>query len=213
MRAIFCQLQQAVALAEAIRLLQPMPSSPLDKPARTWQFDPRQFLRTGRRDRRHAKAVVRETTGCDTDQMRTHRRVPAQRRPACAAEVALLIVIVCVMKGVDGLLAAGFYYVGSKKVRGDSKGTARAAFAVCAMTNGVQARLALDRDRRQSTGAMCNACHGAGYSSDRIWFVTLSTTTGLAKYVTVGSVPYFSRTNAFQLSVYIASASAREFQR
>jgi len=51
------------------------------------------------------------------------------------------------------------------------------------------------------------------YSSERISCVRLSTTTGLSKYVTEGSVPYFSRTKAFQLSVYIASASAREFQR
>jgi hypothetical protein len=41
----------------------------------------------------------------------------------------------------------------------------------------------------------------------------LSTTTGLSKYTTEGSERYLSRMKARQLSVNIASASAREFQR
>jgi hypothetical protein len=52
-----------------------------------------------------------------------------------------------------------------------------------------------------------------GYASERISCVTLSTTTGLSKYVTDGSESYFSRTYALQLSVKTASASAREFHR
>lgn len=51
------------------------------------------------------------------------------------------------------------------------------------------------------------------YPSERISPLRLSTMTGLSKKLTVGSVPYLVRTNSLQLSVYMASASALEFQR
>jgi hypothetical protein len=136
--------------------------SPLDKPARTWQFDPRQFLGAGNRDRRHTKAVVRKTAGCNTDQMRSHRRGPEQRRPASAAEVTLLVVIVWVMKCVDGNFATSLSHARSKKVGRYSKSTARATFAIRAMANGMESRLTIDRNGCRSAGALSDACHSVG---------------------------------------------------
>ena len=52
-----------------------------------------------------------------------------------------------------------------------------------------------------------------GYVSAMISCDRLSTTTGLSMYTTEGLQPYFSRTKAFQLSVYSAWASACDFQR
>ena len=143
-RALFAQLRRNYPL-------------PLDKPAGTCQFDPWQFLGTGRGDRRYAEAVIRETAGCNADQMRSHRRVPAQRSPARAAKVTLLVVIVRVMKRVDGNLASDLGHVGSTEVGRYTEGAAGAAFAVCAMTNSVKSRLTIDRNGCRATGALRNA--------------------------------------------------------
>src|SRR6185369_106726 len=55
--------------------------------------------------------------------------------------------------------------------------------------------------------------HRVGESSAKICCASLPTTTGLSKYVTCGSVPYFAFTNERHEGVYMASASARDFQK
>jgi hypothetical protein len=61
------------------------------------------------------------------------------------------------MKGVDAGLPLLFKHVGTKKVCGDAKRTARSSFAVRAMANEVLLRLTRDGDRAGSTSTLGDA--------------------------------------------------------
>lgn len=63
----------------------------------------------------------------------------------------------------------------------------------------------------QQMGAPKRSIYSYGF--EIISCKTLSTTTGVKRYVKVGSEPYFPRTKAFHSSVYSISAACRDCQR
>ncbi len=89
---------------------------------------------------------VSEAASGDPDQFQKCRNVPIKRRATPATEMTFLVVILrCMMKGLDDCFAGATHHAGLRKIRRYTEDTAGAPLAVGAVANAMHGGIRVDR--------------------------------------------------------------------